>query len=92
MVGSQINDKPILDSIMSQPLHIYMWITRPRPTDGISIEFEIRSTFGVLYFKMFSVDHNKILHTSLQLYCRDVYKILLWSVESVLNQNASILV
>ena len=29
-----------------------------RPTDGIAIEFEIWSKFGVHWFKMCSVDHN----------------------------------
>ena len=51
-----------------------------RPTNGISIEFEIRPKFAVLWFKMFSTDHNEILHTSRQLRCRDVCKISLWSV------------
>ena len=43
-------------------------ISRPgaRPTSNISIEFEIRPNFAVLWFKMFSADHNKILHMSRQ--------------------------
>ena len=32
-------------------------------------------------------DHNEILHTSRQLHCRDVYKILLWSVKYISNQS-----
>ena len=51
-----------------------------RPTNGISIEFEIRPKFAVLWFEIYSADHNEILHTSRQLHCRDVCKILLWSV------------
>ena len=31
-------------------------------TCSILIEFEIQSKFGVLWFKMCSTDHNKILH------------------------------
>ena len=34
-----------------------------RPTNDISIEFEIRPKFAVLWFKMYSTDHNDILHT-----------------------------
>ena len=37
-----------------------------RPTNYISIEFEIRPKFAVLRFKMCSTDHYEILHTSLQ--------------------------
>ena len=54
-----------------------------RPTNGISIEFEIRSKFAVFWFKRYSTDHNKILHTSRQCNCRDVCKILLWWVEHI---------
>ena len=56
-----------------------------RPTDGISIELEIRSNFGVLWFKIYSTDHKEILSTSWQCYCRDLYKILLWSSEYIMN-------
>ena len=35
-----------------------------RPTNDISIEFEIRSKSDVLWFKMYSADHKVILHTS----------------------------
>ena len=35
-----------------------------RPINGISIEFEMRSKFGVLQFKIYLSDHNEILHTS----------------------------
>ena len=48
-----------------------------RPTNDISIEFEIRPKFAVLWFKMYSTDHNEILHTSRQCNCRDVCKISL---------------
>ena len=34
-------------------------------------------------------DHNGILHMSRQLHCRDVCKILLWSVEYILNQSTA---
>ena len=56
-----------------------------RPTNDISIEFEIRPKCAGLWFKIFVTDHNEILHTSRQLHCRDVCKILLWSVVYILN-------
>ena len=34
-----------------------------RPTNDISIEFEIRPKFAVLWFKMYFTDHNEILHS-----------------------------
>ena len=37
-------------------------------------------------------DHNAILHTPWQLYCRDVCKIMLGSVEHILNQTTEIFV
>ena len=64
-----------------------LWMTIPgaRPTNDISIEFEIRPKFAVLWFKMYSIDHNDILHTLRQCHCRDVCKISLWSVKHILN-------
>ena len=41
----------------------------------------------MLWYKMYSTDHNEILHTSRQCYCRDVCKISLWSVEQILNYS-----
>ena len=35
-----------------------------RPTNDISIEFEIWPQFAVLWFKVYSTDHNEILRTS----------------------------
>ena len=54
-----------------------------RPTDDISIEFEIQSKFAVLRLKIYWTDHNKILHMSRQCNCRDVCKIVLWSVKHI---------
>ena len=34
-----------------------------RPTNDISIEFEIRPKFVLLWFKMYITDHNEILDT-----------------------------
>ena len=34
------------------------------PTNDISIEFEIRPKFAVLWFKICSTNHNEILHMS----------------------------
>ena len=55
------------------------------PTSNISIEFEIRPKFEVLWYKTYSTAHNKILHMSRQCNCRDVCKISLWSFEDILN-------
>ena len=41
----------------------------------------------MLLFITYSANHNKILHMSRQCYCCDVYKILLWSIDHVLNQS-----
>ena len=57
------------------------------PTNDISIEFEIQSKFVVLCLKMFSTDHNEILHTSRQLHCRDMCKFSLWLAEYVMNKS-----
>ena len=45
-----------------------------RPTNDISIEFEIRPKLAVFCFKIYSTDHNEILYTSRQYDCRDVCK------------------
>ena len=50
-----------------------------RPTNGISIEFEIRPKFGVLWYKMYSTNHKEILHMPWQCNCHDVRNISLWS-------------
>ena len=52
------------------------------PTNGTSIEFEIWPKVGVLGFKTYSADHNKILHMS-----RQLCKISLWLVENILNYS-----
>ena len=56
-----------------------------RLTTGILIEFEIQPKISVLWFEIYSTDHNEILHTSRQYNCGDMCKILLWSVEHILN-------
>ena len=56
-----------------------------RPTNNISIEFEIRPKFALLCINTYSTDHNEILHTSRQLHYRDVCKISLRSVKHILN-------
>ena len=62
-----------------------MWQVKdpcPRPdarsTNDNSIDFEIRPKFEVLWFKMYSANHNEILLTSRQCNCRDVGKLSLW--------------
>ena len=42
-----------------------------RPTNDISIEFEIRPKFGVLQFTIYVTDHNQILQTSRQ--CKSMH-------------------
>ena len=59
------------------------------PTNGISIEFVIRSEFWYLHIKICSTDHNEMLHTSRQLHCRDVWRISSWLVEFILNKNTA---
>ena len=59
--------------------------TGPRPTNDILIEFKIGPKFAVLWFEMYSIDHNYILHTSRQCNCGDMCKISFWSVEHILN-------
>ena len=56
-----------------------------RPTNDISIQFEFWPKFAVLRFILYSTNHNESLHTSRQCNCRDVCKILLWSVKYILN-------
>ena len=56
-------------------------------TDDISIDFEIRSKCAVLWFKMYSTDHNIILHMLQQCYSHDVCKILLWSADHIMNKS-----
>ena len=63
------------------------YMPNTRPTNDIAIKLEIRSKFVVLWFKKCSAEHNKMLHTSRQCYCRDVCKILLWSVDQTLNHS-----
>ena len=56
-----------------------------RPTKDIPIEFEIRPFLEVLWFKMYFIDHNEIMHTSRQSNCRGVWKLTLWSIDHALN-------
>ena len=38
---------------------------------------------------MYLTNHKEILHMSRQLHCRDMWKILLWSVEHILSQSTA---
>ena len=58
-----------------------------RPTNDISIEFELKWKFAMLLLITCSVDRNRIFYTSRQLHCRDVCKIQLWSVDHILYQS-----
>ena len=57
-----------------------------RPTNNISIKFQIQSNFIMFLFIIYSANRNEILHTSRQKHCRDMCKILLWLFEYILNQ------
>ena len=50
------------------------------PTNDMSIEFGIQPIFAVLWFKLWSTNHNEILHTSRQFNCCDISKISLLSI------------
>ena len=63
-------------NLIAQHISHYSYVDErfsARPTNDISIEFEIRPKFEVSWFQMYSTDHNEILHTSQQCNCRDVY-------------------
>ena len=66
---------------------IWHHIPGARPTSNISIEFESRPKFEVLWVKMYSADHNEILFMSRQFHCCDVCKISLRSVWHILNYS-----
>ena len=61
-----------------------------RPTNEISIEIEIQWNLVMFWFITYSANHNSILHTSR--HCRDVRKILLWSVEQILTRELRIFI
>ena len=69
-----------------------LWWPSALHTNDISIEFEIRPTFEVRWFNIFSTDHTKTLQMSRPCNYRDVCIISLWSVVHVLNQSTQILV
>ena len=41
------------------------------PTNGISIESEIRPKLAVPWFKIYSTDHSNMLHAAQQCNCRE---------------------
>ena len=57
------------------------------PTRGFGLNSEFDKKDGVLWFKMGSFDHNKILYASQQRCCHDVSKILLWLAKYVMNKS-----
>ena len=63
------------------------WDERRRPTNRISIEFEIQSKFKLLLFKICPTYDDKILYMSQQCYCCDVCKISLWLAEYIMNKS-----
>ena len=68
--------------------HLYVKIDLAQPNfrpNDISIEFEIRPKYAVLWFKMNSIKHNDILHTTRQYNCCGVCKVSSWSVKYTLN-------
>ena len=73
------------DSINAQEVMLRWHHPGPHRTNDISIEFEMRSKLGVVWFQICSIYCNEILHTSRHVHCRDMCKISLWSVEHLLN-------
>ena len=57
------------------------------PTNDISIELEIRPKYAVLWFEMYSTDHNNILYTSRQCNCRGVREMSVWLIKYILDYN-----
>ena len=47
----------------------------------------IQYKFALLWFKMWSTDHNEIVNISRQCYCRDVCNILLWAAKWTMNKS-----
>ena len=58
------------------------WLPSARSTNDISTDFFEKN--AMLWFKMSSTHHNKILHTSRQLHSCNMHKILLWSLDHIL--------
>ena len=67
----------------ASPLYISILGPGARPTNDISIEFEIWPKFDGMWLKTYCTDHNKILYTSRQCNCRGVCKISLLPVEYI---------
>ena len=57
MVGPNLNENPLKRSLV--PLMLKPEAPRARPTNDISMEFEIRPNFAVLWFKIYSIDNKK---------------------------------
>ena len=60
-------------------------ILAPVPLTIFQSNSKLDQIFKCSGLKMYSTNHNEILHTSRQCNCRDVCKISVWSVEHVLN-------
>ena len=65
-----------------------LWSTGLRPTNDISVEFEIRPKIEVLCLKIWSTDHNETFHKSRQCDCPGVWEISLWSFMLVINYSS----
>ena len=62
MVGPNPNENLLKRSPV--PLMLKPEAPRARPTNDISMEFEIRPNFAVLWFKKCSTDNKKIAHVT----------------------------
>ena len=67
----------LLNSILGEKKCKWKYSPGARPINDVSIEFKIRPKFPMLWFKMYSTDHNEILHMSRQLHCLEHFKF--WS-------------
>ena len=75
----------IYSTIQDNTMQYFTWPSSHY--NDISIEFEFRPKFEVLWFKMSLTDYNEMLYTSRQCNCHDMCKILLWLIEHILNYS-----
>ena len=62
-----INNQTVLWRCCTHAFMVHSTFNQATSSIRISIEFEIQSKSGVLWFKMFSTDQNNIMHTSVLL-------------------------
>ena len=83
IIGTQ--DYAFHEPIAGYQLNI-LWQNTPVPLTIFRSNSKFHQNLECSTFKVCLTDHN-ILHTSRQLHCLDMYKILLWLVEYISNQS-----